>query len=65
MNIATGLAETAPTNSDGQYRIFNLLPAEFLITHGNVNGTFTNNPTFGQIHSIGSTPRQLQFAAKL
>jgi hypothetical protein len=36
-----------------------------LITRGNVDGTFTNNPTFGQIHSIGSTPRQLQFAAKL
>lgn len=36
-----------------------------LITRGNVDGTFTNNPTFGQIHSIGSTPRQLQFAVKL
>jgi len=36
-----------------------------LITRGNVDGTFTDNPTFGQIHSIGSTPRQLQFAAKL
>jgi len=36
-----------------------------LITRGNVDGTFTNNPTFGQIHSIGTTPRQLQFAVKL
>lgn len=36
-----------------------------LITRGSPSGTFTNNPTFGQIHSIGSTPRQLQFAAKL
>ena len=36
-----------------------------LITRGNVDGSFTNNPSFGQIHSIGSTPRQLQFAAKL
>jgi hypothetical protein len=36
-----------------------------LITRGNVDGTFTNNPSFGQIHSIGSTPRQLQFAVKL
>ncbi len=36
-----------------------------LITRGNPNGTFTNNPTFGQIHSIGSTPRQLQFGVKL
>lgn len=35
-----------------------------LITRGTVNGTFTNNPTFGHINSIGSTPRQLQFAAK-
>lgn len=35
-----------------------------LITRGKVDGTFTNNPTFGQIHSIGSTPRQLQFGAK-
>lgn len=36
-----------------------------LITRGSVNGTFTNNPLFGHINSIGSTPRQLQFAAKL
>ncbi len=35
-----------------------------LITRGNPSGTVTNNPTFGQIHSIGSTPRQLQFAGK-
>lgn len=35
-----------------------------LITRGGVDGYLTNNPTFGQIHSIGSTPRQLQFAAK-
>lgn len=36
-----------------------------LITRGNVNGTFTNNAQFGQITSIGSSPRQLQFAVKL
>ena len=36
-----------------------------LITRGNVDGTFTNNPTFGQIHTIGSVPRQLQFGVKL
>lgn len=45
-----------------RFEAFNALN---LITRGNVNGTFTNNPTFGQIHSIGSTPRQLQFAGKL
>jgi Carboxypeptidase regulatory-like domain/TonB dependent receptor len=36
-----------------------------LITRGNVDGNSTDNPTFGQIHSIGSTPRQIQFAVKL
>ena len=35
-----------------------------LITRGTVDGNSTDNPTFGQIHTIGSTPRQLQFAAK-
>lgn len=45
-----------------RFEAFNALN---LITRGNVDGVFTNNPTFGQIHSIGSTPRQLQFAGKL
>jgi len=36
-----------------------------LITRGQADGLITNNPTFGQIHKIGSTPRQLQFAVKL
>jgi hypothetical protein len=44
-----------------RFEAFNALN---LITRGGVNGSFTNNPTFGQIHSIGSSPRQLQFAAK-
>jgi hypothetical protein len=44
-----------------RFEAFNALN---LITRGSVNGTYTNNSTFGQIHSIGSTPRQLQFAAK-
>jgi Carboxypeptidase regulatory-like domain len=43
---------------------FDAFNALNLITRGGVDGNFTNNPTFGQIHSIGSTPRQLQFAAK-
>ncbi len=45
-----------------RFEAFNALN---LITRGNVDGTFTDNPTFGQIHSIGSTPRQLQFAGKI
>jgi hypothetical protein len=36
-----------------------------LITLGSVNGSFTNNKNFGQITSIGSTPRVLQIGAKL
>ena len=36
-----------------------------LIMRGGVDGGFTNNPNFGTIHSIGNTPRQLQFAGKL
>jgi hypothetical protein len=28
-----------------------------LIRRGNTGGTSTNNPTFGQIRGIGSTPR--------
>jgi len=45
-----------------RFEAFNALN---LITRGSVDGNSTDNPTFGQIHSIGSTPRQLQFAAKL
>lgn len=45
-----------------RFEAFNALN---LITRGSVNGTFTNNPLFGKINSIGSTPRQLQFAAKV
>jgi hypothetical protein len=36
-----------------------------LIMRGGVSGVYTNNPTFGTIQSIGSTPRQLQFGGKL
>jgi hypothetical protein len=35
-----------------------------LITRGGVDGNSTNNVNFGTIHSIGSGPRQLQFAGK-
>jgi hypothetical protein len=36
-----------------------------LILRGPVDGFMTNNLNFGTIHSIGSTPRQLQFGGKL
>jgi hypothetical protein len=36
-----------------------------LITRGNASGRVTNNINFGQIHSTGSSPRELQFGAKL
>jgi hypothetical protein len=36
-----------------------------LITLGGVNGSFTNNSSFGKITGIGSTPRVLQIGGKL
>lgn len=67
-NADTSIIKNIPVPSRDNKLMFQLRFDAFnalnLITRGNVNGYFTNNPTFGQIHSIGSSPRQLQFAAK-
>jgi hypothetical protein len=65
-NLDASIFKNTPIHKDMYLQLrleaFNALN---LIMRGGVDGTYTNNPTFGQIHSIGSTPRQLQFGAKL
>lgn len=68
-NADTSVIKNIPIPSADNKLMFQLRFDAFnalnLITRGGVNGYFNvNNPSFGQIHSIGSSPRQLQFAAK-
>ena len=65
-NLDASIFKNVPIHEDLSLQLrvegFNALN---LIMRGGVDGSYTNNPNFGTIHSIGNTPRQVQFGVKL
>jgi hypothetical protein len=65
-NLDASIFKNTPIHKDMYLQLrleaFNALN---LIMRGGVDGNVTNDPNFGTIHSIGNSPRQLQFGVKL